>query len=172
VNAVEFSSLLRAKRVGRGRWMAKCPGHADRRASLAITEGKRRPIVFRCMSHQCSPESILEAMGLTWADILGERAITPEIRRKLADQERLKVLETRWIALSMLKFSDSYNRPYWARAAERTDAQIVELKGKLEPERERRHRMTLAIEKYGWDEIWRRFLETPKGKELDARYGL
>ena len=171
MTAADFASLLNARRAGRGRWTAKCPVHGDQRASLSIAEGKRRPILFSCMSQHCSPESILDAMGLTWQDVLGDRAVTPEIRQRLKDQERLKRLETRWLACSMNTVWDSGNRHYWEVAARKTDGEIDALRCKMDPPG-REEQIKAAITKYGWDEIWRRFMETEKRKALSAQWGV
>ena len=167
--AADFAQLLHARRVGRGRWTAKCPAHPDRTPSLSIAEGKRRPIVFHCMSQQCDQKAILSAMGLSWADILGPRPITPEIRRRMADQDRLKRLEGRWVTCSMNRVWDARNRNYWAKAAQKLDEEITALAIRMDPSEDRERRMKAAIERYGWDAIWEKFLETSKGKAFCLR---
>jgi hypothetical protein len=172
MTASDFAQLLHAKRVGRGRWQAKCPSHDDRTPSLSIAEGKRSPIVFRCMSQQCDQKAILDAMGLTWADILGPCPITPEIRRRLSDQARLKRLEGRWMTCSMNRVWDARNRNYWAKAAQKLDEEIAALAIRMDPSEDRERRMKAAIERYGWDAIWTRFLLTAKGRAIDEQFGL
>lgn len=83
MTAEHFAGLLHAKKTGRGRWMALCPGHPDRKPSLSITKGNKYAIVFCCRSQHCPQESILAAMGLTWTDLLGDRITDPRKLREL-----------------------------------------------------------------------------------------
>lgn len=90
MTAPEFAALLHAKQIRRGHWIAKCPSHADRRPSLSIAEGRKQPVVFRCMSQGCTQDEVLKAMGLTWRDLMGERPVTPELRGRLKDERELR----------------------------------------------------------------------------------
>ena len=54
MTANEFASLLNARRIGPGRWMAKCPGHPDRTPSLSIAtgrDGRCSPLALKGQSH-------------------------------------------------------------------------------------------------------------------------
>jgi len=53
-------------------WMARCPAHEDREASLAVTYGTTQPVVLTCHA-KCERDDILKALGLTWADLCNER---------------------------------------------------------------------------------------------------
>ena len=57
-----------AKRIGKGKWMALCPAHADRKPSLAIVEGKRW-VLLKCRSHGCDTNDILSNVGLRMSDL-------------------------------------------------------------------------------------------------------
>jgi hypothetical protein len=170
MTAEEFACLLHAKRIGKGKWIARCPGHADKKPSLSITTGKQQPIVFCCLSQNCTPDSILNAMGLGWRDIVLGGTISPEIRQRLRDQERIRLLENRWLAFTLLKVIGYEDHAYWAAAGRKTDEEIEALRDKLDPERARRNKMQAAIEKHGWDGIWERYLATPKGQQASERY--
>ena len=50
-------------------WTARCPVHDDQRSSLSLGHGEKQPWVFNCHVG-CATEAILEAVGLTMADIL------------------------------------------------------------------------------------------------------
>jgi len=64
----EILPLLKgAKRSGNG-WVALCPAHDDRTASLSITEGTDGRVLLKCHAG-CSVEKITEALGLTTADL-------------------------------------------------------------------------------------------------------
>lgn len=47
---------------------ARCPAHEDRRASLSVGPGKDQPVVITCHAG-CDRDLILDALGLTWAEV-------------------------------------------------------------------------------------------------------
>lgn len=51
-----------------GYWMARCPGHDDRKASLSIKRGTEQPVIFKCHAG-CERDTILDALGITLADV-------------------------------------------------------------------------------------------------------
>jgi len=53
---------------GRG-FMARCPAHDDRNPSLSVDEGDEQPLLIYCHAG-CEPDDVLDALGLTWGDIL------------------------------------------------------------------------------------------------------
>jgi hypothetical protein len=59
------------KKSGAG-FMARCPAHEDRAASLSVAEGRDHPVVFHCHAG-CQPEQISSAIGLDWADLCKPR---------------------------------------------------------------------------------------------------
>jgi 5S rRNA maturation endonuclease (ribonuclease M5) len=59
------------KKSGAG-FMARCPVHEDRAASMSVSEGREHPVVFHCHAG-CSPEQICSAIGLNWADLCKPR---------------------------------------------------------------------------------------------------
>lgn len=50
---------------------ARCPAHDDKRASLTVSPGRNGGTVVHCHAG-CEPSAILEALGLTFADISAE----------------------------------------------------------------------------------------------------
>ncbi len=60
------------RRSGSG-WMARCPAHDDRQASLSITAGDDGRALVYCHAG-CSIEAVTEAAGLTSADLFEPRA--------------------------------------------------------------------------------------------------
>ena len=71
---VFLARLDGVRRTGPGRWIARCPGHDDRRPSLNIRElGDGRVLLHDFGG--CATVEVLEAVGLTFADLLpgGER---------------------------------------------------------------------------------------------------
>lgn len=61
-----------AHRLNDHSYQCLCPAHPDEKASLTISEGKQQPIVLNCHAG-CSPEDVLAAVGLTFADIGAEK---------------------------------------------------------------------------------------------------
>jgi hypothetical protein len=55
-----------------GQWLVRCPGHDDRKASLAVKEGDDGCIVLHCHAG-CDTSRILRAMGLRTADLFPSR---------------------------------------------------------------------------------------------------
>jgi hypothetical protein len=53
--------------------MHRCPAHADRRASLSVTQTRDGRWLVHCFS-ACPTEAVLRAAGLTWADLFTTRA--------------------------------------------------------------------------------------------------
>jgi len=101
MQAKQFVSLVRGRRIGKGKWQCPCPAHGvDRHPSLQITEG-RRGILLKCWSHDCSPESICEALGLKVSDLFYEsrptdpkslREAQRQVLREEAEKRREKLL--------------------------------------------------------------------------------
>jgi hypothetical protein len=66
-----ISRLNKVKRNGTGQWMAQCPCHADKTASLAIKDCGDGRILINCFA-LCDTYSILRSIGLDWHDVLPE----------------------------------------------------------------------------------------------------
>jgi hypothetical protein len=62
-----LAKLPGAKKSGK-RYLARCPAHDDRKASLSISEGDDGRALLNCFAG-CGPPAILAALGLTWADL-------------------------------------------------------------------------------------------------------
>lgn len=159
MTASVLASLLRARKVGRGRWVAKCPSHADRTPSLSIAEGKKVPVVLRCMSQGCSTASILDALGLRWSDLFWGASISPEIRGRLTDERRLERLERRFSLALFLAAIDS-SKHYWRAAARRMGIERRELRDKMFPEEKAAREFQEKVGKVGWDAIWDEYWRT------------
>lgn len=71
--------------------MALCPSHPDRKASLAIAEGKKG-VVIKCMSAGCETRDILAALGLGWGDLF-EGKPTPQVRARTSLYDQRENLE-------------------------------------------------------------------------------
>ena len=72
----EFLARLEKVRKSGNGWLACCPAHEDRSPSLAVTIGHSGGIVVKCFA-ECSPESVVDALGLRLSDLMPERL--PEV---------------------------------------------------------------------------------------------
>ena len=70
------------RRVGDGRWVARCPAHDDRMPSLSIRRADDRVLVHDHAG--CDIATILESIGLATADLFDESHTRPdtELQRK------------------------------------------------------------------------------------------
>lgn len=69
-----LSRLENVKRTGPGRWIARCPAHADKRASLSVRELDDGRALVHCFA-QCSVQEVVAAVGLDMAALFPEREI-------------------------------------------------------------------------------------------------
>lgn len=67
-----LSRLEGVRRSGDG-WVAKCPGHDDREASLSIKEGQDGRALLNCFAG-CHPERIVAPIGLSMRDLFPDDA--------------------------------------------------------------------------------------------------
>lgn len=70
-----LNNLQKVKRTGDGKWLACCPAHQDRTASLAITDNGDGRILINCFAG-CDTYSILRSVGLDWADVMPEKSVS------------------------------------------------------------------------------------------------
>lgn len=68
----EFVGKLSNVKKISGGFLASCPAHEDDRQSLSVREGRVHPVLIRCHAG-CPTLSVLDALGLTLADICAER---------------------------------------------------------------------------------------------------
>ena len=80
----ELAAHLNAKPSGRGKWVARCPAHGDRRPSLSIRAGEGGRTLIHCFAG-CSLKDILAAAGLHIADLFPG---PPPSAEKLRDSAR------------------------------------------------------------------------------------
>ncbi|SCC94778.1 putative DNA primase [Thiomonas sp. X19] len=66
---VLLSRLQGTRRTGNRRWIARCPAHEDRNASLSIRELEDGLVLFHCFAG-CEAEAVLQGAGLSWPDVL------------------------------------------------------------------------------------------------------
>lgn len=66
-----LSKLEHVKATGQGKWLARCPAHADKSPSLSIKEVDDRILVY-CFAG-CGVTEVLAAVGLDMADLFPDR---------------------------------------------------------------------------------------------------
>jgi len=64
-----LSHLDGVKSKGNGKWIAKCPAHADKSPSFAVTQAADGKILIKCWAG-CEAGEILAALGLKWSDLM------------------------------------------------------------------------------------------------------
>ena len=67
-----LSRLDRVRKIGNGRWSCRCPAHDDKGPSLSIRELDDGRVLLHCFAG-CEANSVLDAVGLTFADLFPER---------------------------------------------------------------------------------------------------
>jgi hypothetical protein len=75
-----LSRIDAVRRVGPGRWLARCPAHDDRRASLSLRELDDGRVLVHDFAG-CAVEEVLAAAGLTFDALYPERATGHQVRR-------------------------------------------------------------------------------------------
>lgn len=83
-NFQSLISKLKASKHG-NQWLAKCPAHDDRQASLSVSQANDGTILLNCFAG-CAAERVVEAVGLKMADLFipKEKKETPPKREIVA----------------------------------------------------------------------------------------
>lgn len=69
-----LTRLEGVRKSGEG-WMAKCPAHEDRTASLSVGIGTDGRVLLHCFA-ECGTHSIAESLGIDLSDLFPERIET------------------------------------------------------------------------------------------------
>ena len=158
----QIAKLFRARRSGtyKGRpaYQAKCSVHRDRMPSLSITEPEKGRSRVNCHAG-CDHLDILASKGLTLGDLYADkRTMTPEIRRQMADEDRLKLKERQHGLAIMAQTVYPKERRYWAAVERNLGLDIRRLEDILFPrekaERDREQETQRVIREYGIPELW------------------
>jgi hypothetical protein len=88
MTADALANLLQARRTGRGRWQAKCPGHEDKSPSLSISEGRGGRVLAHCFAG-CATAHVMKVLGLSMRDLYaGPPSSTAKARQLAREQAR------------------------------------------------------------------------------------
>lgn len=168
MTAADIARLLNARKVGRGKWIAKCVAHPDRNPSLSIAEGNKVPVVLKCMSAGCETSAILAAMGLSW-DALFNGKPKPEIRAILSLKEQKDSLERQLGLVAVLQAVEREKRAYWAAAERRMRGELEQVRCRLEPEEVWREYQARRIKQCGFEKMWEEVYGDDSGYETQAQ---
>ena len=148
LTAQQLAAMLHARRVGKNKWVAKCPAHQERTGSLYITPGKDGSAWAHCFGG-CDQKAVLDALGLTWSDLKPEGRIDPEIVRQIRVQEELRKAQkeerTRllWWARKRIE--------YWHRKAETLGRSLWKWPEQAKLARDFHHALDMERR---WRKIW------------------
>lgn len=104
-----LNRLTKVKRNGNGSWMACCPNHADKTASLAIKDLDDGRVIINCFAG-CDTYSILNSVGLDWADLMPEKLdgqVYKPIKQLFNSSDALRIVrfETQIVLYAAFKVS-------------------------------------------------------------------
>lgn len=137
-----ISRLEGTKKTARG-WLAKCPAHTDRHASLSIGEGSDGRVLLHCFAG-CAAHDVLGGIGLTLADLYQRR---PRDLSPLARAERRQVWQhSSTLAAAKVLAAEGFVVEIAARQIESGEPLSAEDSERLRAAREACHSAVLALE--------------------------
>lgn len=135
---VLLSRLDKVKRLGDGRWLARCPAHDDGSPSLSVRETDDGTVLVHCFAG-CSAADVLAAVGLDLADLFpdrheergplrrGERHIPRDVLAAVAYEARIVAIAAQDIAAGREVIAEDRERIQ--RAATRLQTAADEVRG-------------------------------------------
>lgn len=95
--------LSKVRQTGPGRFMSRCPAHADSTPSLSVRKTDDGYVLLYCFAG-CEAEDILAAIGLTFSDLylddMGHQ--TRSVRARFSASEILSVAEREVMVIGIL----------------------------------------------------------------------
>lgn len=76
-----LSALDGVRKTGDGRYLARCPAHGDKRASLVVTEKEDGRVLMHCFAG-CSVHEVLAATGCTMESLFPKSEYTGKKERR------------------------------------------------------------------------------------------
>lgn len=77
-----LGALSGIRKTRAGHWMARCPSHDDRKASLSVTEAPDGKVLVKCFTG-CTSSDVVAAAGLQMRDLFPARTdVAPSARRE------------------------------------------------------------------------------------------
>ena len=94
MNLADALARLSGVRSCAGGYVARCPAHSDREASLSVREGEGGRVLLKCFAG-CPFEAIRDALGgRAWPRSLG--LLNPTLRPVLDDAKRTEIARRVW----------------------------------------------------------------------------
>jgi hypothetical protein len=90
-----LSRLDRVRRVGDGRWLARCPAHEDRSPSLSIRELDDGRVLLHDFGG-CSFDAVVGALGIAMSELFPSRMVgdyTRRERKPWSDRQLLEIID-------------------------------------------------------------------------------
>ena len=74
-----ISHLSKVRKSGKDSWIACCPAHPDKTASLSIKDVGDGRVLINCFAG-CGAIDVLESLGLDWEDVMPETTVVNPTR--------------------------------------------------------------------------------------------
>lgn len=135
-----LASLERVRKTGADRWVACCPAHKDRTASLSVRELDDGRVLVHCFA-LCPVQMVLGSIGLSMSDLFPPKALQPGAghaaeRRPYSARDVLNALHVElgiaWVVLSDVasgRALSTRDRLRASAARDRCQALMQELRG-------------------------------------------
>jgi len=107
MNSVDMASLLRAHRTGNGKWVARCPAHADSSPSLSIREGRDGRVLLHCFAG-CDVEDVLNALGLAMGHLFAGPPPSATDVARIALERETQLAQERAVRSEYLRAAATY----------------------------------------------------------------
>lgn len=107
-----LSRLDGVKRTGKDRWLARCPAHDDKRASLSISELSDGRVLCHCFA-LCDVQSVLAAVGLEFDALFPEKLESTNFkkeRRPFPASDVLRAIAFEALVVSMAALDMAHGR--------------------------------------------------------------
>lgn len=88
--------LDKVRRNGKRGWVARCPSHEDKMASLSIGSGAGGRVLLNCFAG-CAALDVVQAVGLSLSDLF-PRPITDDMTREERNELHATAMRSRWAA--------------------------------------------------------------------------
>jgi hypothetical protein len=157
LTSISIARLFKARPSGKGKWMAKCPVHRDRMASLEIKQGRNAGTTIVGCFAGCPKDAVLAHVGLTVRDLFedsGQWKPTPEILQAWSDEERLRLYERQHALAIMAQAILPDERNYWRMVERNIAIKGRALRCKMDSSFRREREVQRIIKAYGWDALW------------------
>lgn len=100
-----LAKLDRVKRVGPGKWTARCPAHEDKAPSLSIREMDDGRVLLHDWAG-CSTVAVIAALGLRWSELMPPLPEgvhhRPPVRRAWSINDALELIDAEATLLTVI----------------------------------------------------------------------